>query len=357
MSDFENNHNNKKSVLFFILLNKIKNCFVWLVNRIKGLGLKEDLKKVFGHLRPRQVTAFVLVGALGVYLISGVYMVNPGEQAVERLWGKVIRAGITEGIHYSLPWPFQKVDKVNTSEIQRESIGIVHSEHTGMHNSPEKIQVLTGDENIVDVEMIIQYRISDPEAYLFNVDYRSFQLINEAVRYAATKIAGSMEVDNILTVAKEEIQKQVQVEAQNLLNAYKSGISIVTVNLNKLYPPDELADSFQDVSSAREDKLREISQAEGYRNGLIPPAKGEAEKNIRTAEAYKIDVINRANGEARRFLSMLTEYRTSNAGTGSDVTRNRLYFETMERVMQKVNKYIVKDPGGKVNLRFLGNGG
>jgi membrane protease subunit HflK len=321
---------------------------------MQSLNLRDDLQKAFGHLRPRRVLGSLLAGLLGLYAVSGVYLVNPGEQAVERLFGKVVRSGIGEGLHYRLPWPFQQVDKVNTSEIRRESVGISHEEHAGLHTAPEKIQVLTGDENIVDVEMIIQYRISDPVQYLFNVDYRPFQLINETVRFAATRIAGSLKVDDILTVAKEDIQKRVRIEAQELLDTYQSGLSIVTVNLNKLYPPDELAESFRDVGSAREDKLREISQAEGYRNGLIPPAQGEAEKSIREAEAYGIDVVNRAQGEAQRFVQMLDEYRASSPGASGDVTRQRLYIETMERIMPKVKKYVVSNSGGKVNLRLFG---
>jgi len=320
----------------------------------RNLNLREDLIKAFGHLSPRRVIASLFTALLGLYVVSGVYLVNPGEQAVERLFGKVVRSGIGEGLHYRMPWPFQKVDKVNTAEIRRESIGIDHKEHAGLHTAPEKIQVLTGDENIVDVEMIIQYRISDPVQYLFNVDYRPFQLINEAVRFAATRIAGSLKVDDILTVAKEDIQKRVRIEAQELLDKYQSGLTIVTVNLNKLYPPDELAESFQDVGSAREDKSREISQAEGYRNGLIPPAQGEAEKNLREAEGYSIDVTNRAQGEAQRFGQMLKEYRTASIDASGDVTRQRLYIETMEKVMPNVKKYIVSGTSGKVNLRLFG---
>ena len=321
---------------------------------VRTINLREDIQRAFGHLKPRRVLGSLLAGLLGLYVVSGVYLVNPGEQAVERLFGKVIESGIGEGLHYRLPWPFQKVDKVNTSEIRRESVGIAHEEHEGMHTAPEKIQVLTGDENIVDVEMIIQYRISDPVLYLFNVDYRPFQLINEAVRFAATRIAGSLKVDDILTVAKEDIQKRVRNEAQGLLDNYQSGLTIVTVNLNKLYPPDELAESFRDVGSAREDKSREISQAEGYRNGLIPPAQGEAEKNIREAEAYGIDITNRAQGESQRFTQMLGEYRAASAGASGDVTRQRLYIETMEKIMPKVKKYIVSASGGRVNLRLFG---
>lgn len=329
-----------------------------LLNRLREVGgrfkVKEDLQSAFGHLRPRRIVVMGLIVLLAMYLASGFYMVNPGEEAVERLFGRVVEEGITEGLHYRLPPPFQQVDKVNVSEIQREGIGMILPEHRGVHSSPDIIQILTGDENIVDVQMVIQYRITDPAKYLFKVDYRPYQIINEVVRYAVTKIGSYMQVDDILTTAKEEIQRMVRTEAQRQLDAYESGLTIVTVNLNKMYPPDEVADAFRDVASAREDRSRTINQAEGYRNGLIPPAKGEAVRRRREAEGYQAEVVNKAQGEAQRFLAMLDEYRKARSSGSADVTTSRLYLETMEKVLPRVKKYIYNaNSNGKVNLRFF----
>ncbi|MFQ5870457.1 MAG: FtsH protease activity modulator HflK [Candidatus Zixiibacteriota bacterium] len=322
---------------------------LWETVKIKG-----DIQRAFAHLRPRRIAVLVLVVLLGLYLASGSYVVNPGEEAVERLFGRVVKEGITEGLHYRLPWPFQQVDKVNVSEIQREGIGLLLPEHRGVHSSPNKIQILTGDENIVDVQMVIQYRITDPAKYLFKVDYRPYQIINEVVRYAVTRIGSSMLVDEILTIAKEEIQRMVQAEVQRLLDAFESGLSVITVNINRMYPPDEVADAFRDVASAREDRSRTINQAEGYRNSLIPPAKGEAERMIREAEGYKAEVINRAQGDTQRFLQMLAEYRRSGSSTSLDVTLERLYLETMEKILPRMKKYILNSNSeGKMNLRFF----
>ncbi|MFQ5771154.1 MAG: protease modulator HflK, partial [bacterium] len=128
-----------------------------------------------------------------------------------------------------------------------------------------------------------------------------------------------------------------------------------TVNINKMYPPDEVADAFRDVASAREDKARTINQAQGYRNSLIPPARGEAEQMIREAEAYAAEVVNNASGESQRFLEMLAEYRKTGGSASPDVTRERLYLETMEKILPRVKKYILNASGkGKVNLRFFG---
>jgi membrane protease subunit HflK len=334
------------------VFSKARTIFTSLPDTVK---IKEDIREAFGHLRPRRITALVALVLLTFYLTSGFYTVNPGEEAVERLFGRVVAEGITEGLHYRLPWPFQQVDKVNVSEIHREGIGLLLPEHRGVHSSPAKIQILTGDENIVDVQLVIQYRISDPTKYLFKVDYRPFQIINEVVRYAVTRIGSNMLVDEILTTAKEEIQRLVQSETQRLLDAYQSGLYVVTVNIKKMYPPDEVANAFRDVASAREDKSRTINNAQGYRNSLIPPAKGEAERMMRQAEGYKAEVINRAQGETQRFLQMLSEYQKTGGNDSPDVTRQRLYLETMEKILPKLKKYILDSNSGKtVNLRFIG---
>ncbi|NHZ84622.1 MAG: FtsH protease activity modulator HflK [Planctomycetia bacterium] len=327
-----------------------------LVQRLRETTkIKEDIGKAFGHLHLRRIVALVVLVLFVLYLSSGSYLVSPGEEAVERLFGRVVAEGISEGLHYRLPWPFQQVDKVNVSEIKREGIGLLLQEHRGVHSSPEKIQILTGDENIIEVQLVIQYRISDPAKYLFKVDYRPYQIINEVVRYAITRIGSSMLVDEMLTIAKEEIQRRVQSETQRLLDAYQSGLSVVTVNIKKMYPPDEVSDSFRDVASAREDKSRIINNAQGYRNSLLPPAKGEAVRKIRKAEGYHAEVINRAQGETDRFLQMLAEYRKTSKNASTDVTRERLYIETMEKIFPKVKKYILDtEDGGKVNLRFFG---
>ena len=314
----------------------------------------EDMRGAFGHLHFRRIGVGALLVVLGMYLASGLYMVNPGEEAVERLFGRVVKERIGEGPHYRLPWPVQQVDRVNVSEVRREGIGLILPEHRGVHSSPRKIQILTGDENIVDLQMVIQYRISDPAQYLFNVDYRPYQLINEVIRSTVTRISSDMRVDDILTIAKEEIQRIVRAEAQRLLDAYQSGLSIVTVNIKKMYPPDEVADAFRDVASAREDKARTINQAEGYRNSVLPRAKGEAQKLLREAEGYQAEVVNKASGEAQRFSQMVAEYQRSARATSVDVTLERLYLETMEKIMPRVKKYIVHSEGrGTANLRFI----
>ncbi len=333
---------------FFILINYLR--------RAETFKVKEDIRAAFGHLRVRRIAMLGAGVLLLMYLVSGFYMVNPGEEAVERLFGRVVKEGITEGLHYRLPWPFQQVDKVNVSQILREGVGLLLPEDKALHSSPEKIQILTGDENIVDLQMVIQYRVTDPAKYLFKVQYRDCLLINEVARYAVTRIGSNMLVDDILTIAKEEIQRMVQTETQRLLDAYESGLTVVTVNINKMYPPDEVAEGFRDVASAREDRLRTINEAESYRNSLIPPAKGEAERLMREAEGYQTSTVNQAQGDTERFLQMLAEYQKRDGNPSPDTTLTRLYLETMEKILPRVKKYIVNSSkGGKMNLRFFEN--
>lgn len=326
------------------------------LRRDETFKVEGDIHTAFKHLRMRRIAMMGAGVLLLMYLVSGFYMVNPGEEAVERLFGRVVKEGITEGFHYRLPWPFQQVDKVNVSQILREGVGLLLPEDKALHSSPEKIQILTGDENIVDLQMVIQYRVTDPAKYLFKVQYRDCLIINDVARSAVTRIGSSMLVDEILTIAKEEIQRMVQAEAQRLLDAYESGLTVVTVNINKMYPPDEVAEIFRDVASAREDRLRTVSEAESYRNSLLPPAKGEAERLIREAEGYQAGAVNQAQGDSERFLQMLAEYQKRDGNPSSDITRTRLYLETMERILPRAKKYIVNAAkNGKVNLRFFEN--
>lgn len=337
--------------------------FAWqILPLIRGLRRDEtfkaggDIRAAFGHLRMRRIAMMGAGVLLMMYLVSGFYMVNPGEEAVERLFGRVVKEGIAEGLHYRMPWPFQQVDKVNVSQILREGVGLLLPEDKALHSSPEKIQILTGDENIVDLQMVIQYRVTDPAKYLFKVQYRDCLIINDVARSAVTRIGSNMLVDEILTIAKEEIQRMVQAETQRLLDAYESGLTVVTVNINKMYPPDEVAEVFRDVASAREDRLRTVSEAESFRNSLLPPAKGEAERMIREAEGYQAGAVNQAQGDTERFLQMLAEYQKRDGNPSSDITRTRLYLETMEKILPRVKKYVVNSAkGGKMNLRFFEN--
>ncbi|KAB2890971.1 MAG: FtsH protease activity modulator HflK [Desulfobulbaceae bacterium] len=316
-------------------------------------SVKSDIRRAFANLSLRKTLFGSVLLSVLLYVLSGVYVVNPGEVAVVRLFGKEVNQGISEGMHYRLPWPFQEVDIVNVATVRREGIGILLPEHESIHSSPEVIQFLSGDDNIVDIQAVVQYRIKDASDYLYSVNYRDCQLINETIRTSITEIGGGMRVDDILTIGKERLQELIRDKAQGLLDKYRSGLELVGINLNKVYPPEEVAEAFRDVSNANQDREKTVNDAWGYQNTVVPQARGDAAKILQEAEAYKISVINKASGEAGRFSQMLVEYEQDLQKASSDVTLNRLYLESMEKIMPKVKKYIVDPDGGKFNLRLL----
>jgi membrane protease subunit HflK len=317
-------------------------------------AIRADIRDTFASFSFTKMVVGGGVFVLLVYFLSGIFVVNPGERAVVKLFGKPVAREIEEGIHYRLPWPFQTVDIVNVSSIRREGIGLVLPEHEGLHSSPRVIQFLTGDNNIVDIEAVVLYRIKDAAAYLYNINYPAYKMINEVLRSSITEIGGSTDIDDILTIGKERLQEMIRIKTQNILDRYGSGLQLVGINLNKVYPPQEVAQSFQDVSNARQDQEKMVNDSMGYRNTIIPQARGEAENISRQAEGYRAEAINTARGEAGRFEQMLAEYNKDRLKYTEDVTKTRLYLESMEKVMAKVKNIIVNpEENGELNLRIL----
>lgn len=319
-----------------------------------GYSPLDDVRAAFGDLQPRRIGQALIGLVLFAYLLSGIYTVQPGEQAVVRRFGQVVDDQVRAGLHYRLPWPIETETVVDVSQVRRESVGLTEPEpnHPLHLEGPGKLQVLSGDTNIVDYEVIVQYQVSDPAAYLFNVDYPSYQLVRDATRAAVTRISGSTGVDDILTTERQTLQNEIRREVQDILMDYNSGLAVVSINLQKAYPPDEVADAFRDVSSAREDKSKAINDAEAYRNSIVPEARGEANGIVARAESYAQAQVDRATGAAESFEAILNEYRINSRIYGEAVTRFRLYLETMEQVLPRVQVYVV-EPGERVNLRFL----
>jgi len=314
----------------------------------------KDIRKAFANWNLRKTAYWLVLLLVLGYAFSGIYVVNPGEEAVVKLFGKAIDQNTGEGLHYRLPWPIQTVDVVNVSTIRREEIGLLLPEHESLHPAPEVVQFLSGDNNIIDIQAVTQYRVKDARAYLYNVKARDYQLINQAVRSAITQIGGTMGVEDILTIGKERMQELIRSQAQKLLDRYGTGLQLVGINLNKVYPPEEVAEAFRDVSNAKQDREKKINDAWGYYNSVLPQARADAERLVREAEAYKIAVVNRARGEAGRFEQMLTEYEKDRKKFTADVTAIRLYLESMEKVLAKVKKIVVTPENvGDLNLRVI----
>jgi membrane protease subunit HflK len=373
----------KALLLSRALVRKVKEAYIKLFKPKAEVGLIDDIKGAFRHipLRKKGVSVLLAVLILSVYLLSGVYTVRPGEVAVSTIFGKEVRQAITEGLHYRLPWPFEAIEKINVSEIRRIDMGVTSSEesllfpkkrlaelvpnaggHSG-HGSPTTIsktaevpksktvvaknQFFTGDENILEIRMNIQYQIQDASNYLFNMNSPD-SLVPEAARAAVTEFFGLMPVEDLLTVAKSQIQKQIAQKTQSMLDDYGTGLYIVSVNLQEVNPPKEVAEAFRDVASAREQREETINKAQGYRNTVIPESRGNAHKLISDAEGYSQETINQARGDADKFSIMLAEYRRAKT-----VTEYRLYLETMEIIMAKAKKFVIDSKKQRVNLKFI----
>ena len=310
-------------------------------------------KVVFGDIEINIPEKLLSVGVIPIiavvlilWLLTGVYSTGPDEVGVVRTFGKVTR--VTQpGLHYHLPFPMEEVDTPKVTEVKRTEIGFRHIGKQQFRKIESESLMLTGDENIVDAEMIVQYKIKDAENYLFKFIGPELTM-REASESALRTVIGQHSIDEALTTGKFQIQEETKELIQQIIDKYETGILVVAVQLQSVSPPREVAASFKDVASAKEDKNRKINQAEGYRNDIIPKARGEAQAMLRESEGFKEARVKRAEGDVAKFRAMLVEYRKA-----KDVTRKRLYLEAMEEILPSVKKYIV--PSGKDGnlLNFL----
>jgi|SRR6478735_236322 len=312
--------------------------------------------------RPRDPQDFArdLIGDLGrrsqrlgpillvvlLVLLSGVgfYQVGPGEVAVIRTLGKETgRAG--PGLHFRVPF-VQRKDIVNTSQIRRLEVGF-----RGDQPMPDEAQMLTGDANIVEAQLIVQYRVADPSKYLFRLADPDDTMLATA-EVAVRAVIGRTGIDDAITTGRGEIQEETRKLLQELMDKYQSGLSVTEVKLQSVGPPAEVKESFHDVVRAREKKEQLINEAMGYSEDVIPRARGEAEKQLREAEAYQENRLSRAQGDAKRFNQVYAEYAKAR-----DVTRKRLYLETMERLLKRMPDKTIVDsrlPGSTLPVLQLG---
>jgi len=202
--------------------------------------------------------------------------------------------------------------------------------------------MLTGDQNIVDIDLVVQFDIKDAKDYLFNVRDQE-AVVRNAAETVIRGIIGSKKIDEALTTGKEEINTLVEIQIQLLLDKYQSGVRILSTQLQDVHPPAQVASAFNDVVSAREDKERLINEAEGYRFAIIPEARGKAARIVREAEAYREQTVKRSEGDASRFLAQYEEYRKA-----PGVTRKRIYLETMEEIYPRVQKFVMGSKGSGV---------
>jgi membrane protease subunit HflK len=304
---------------------------------------REELgRRVRSVLRGARLLPVAAVIALGLWLASGVYVVNPGEQGVVRQFGREI-AKTAPGLNYHLPSPIQSVDVVNIQAIHRIEVGF----RTDRGRVPDEALMLTGDENIVDTQLIVQYRVRDPSLYLFRMRDPEGSL-HQAAQVAIRSVVGNTTIEDVLTVGRAQAQEYATGYIQTLMNQYESGLVITEVKLQVVDPPDQVKDAFNEVVRAREDRERQQNEAMAYMEDIVPKARGEAEQIVRGADAFRQQRVLQAQGDVARFQAILEEYRK-----GRDVTRERLYLETIERVLANVGKVVVDSSVGDRTLPLL----
>jgi membrane protease subunit HflK len=295
---------------------------------------------------------FILIGlaVIGIWLLTGFYRVQPGEQGVTLLFGKWV--GTTgPGLNYFLPAPIGEVITPNVERTNQIEVGYRGSSmgNGSQRDVPEESLMLTGDQNIIDIDYVVQWRIRDAGSYLFNIRDPE-NTIKVASESAMREVIGQTDLQDALTVGRVQVEEKTRTLLQNILDSYQSGIFISEIKMQKVDPPREVIDAFNDVQRARQDRDRSRNEALAYRNDIIPRAKGQAERLILQARAYKDQVVKDAQGEAARFDSVYQSYLTA-----EDVTKRRLYLETMQDIIRKSTKVIIdeKGEGGKGVVPYL----
>ena len=278
-------------------------------------------------------------GAIVLWLLTSLYLVNTQQQAVVTRFGAVVEPRVLPGIHISLPWPIDRVTRLKVQQLQRLVVGGDAADTVVGRAQPLRSQFFTGDQNLISLRVVVQYSVGSPVDYLFRTSDVA-QVVGAAVETALAERIAAQTVDAILTSGKAAIQDDVRSAAQRLLDQYQAGVLLSTINIESVTPPPEAADAFRDVASARADSARIVSEAQGYANDVIPRARGEAQQSIEAAQGYRQRKIDEAQGDASRFTQVAGEY--AKAG---EVNGQRLYLETMETILPKIKKLIVDDKG------------
>jgi modulator of FtsH protease HflK len=272
----------------------------------------------------------IVVVALLVWMASGIYIIEPAQRGVILQFGEY-KEVTDPGPHWHLPYPIETVKKFNVDEI-------LSFRHQAL--------MLTQDENIVDIELTVQSRIQDVADYWFQ-DQNPDKTLRDAIETAVRETIGKSKLDFILTQGRGAIADRIKKTAQNLINNYHIGIEIIGINMQPAKPPEQVKGAFDDAIKAREDKEKKENQAQAYANEVVPVARGNAARKLADANAYKERVIAEAEGDASRFMSVLTEYEKA-----PEVTRQRLYLDTIEDVLRKTNKVMI-DTKDSNNLMYL----
>jgi membrane protease subunit HflK len=289
-------------------------------------------------------SAYVLIGLVLVigWLFTGLYRVQTNEQGVVLQFGKWVQT-TQPGLNWHLPWPIETALTPSVTTVQQIDIGFVapanERTRTARRDVEEESLMLTGDQNIIDIDFTVQWKIADAGQYLFNIREPE-ATVKIAAESAMREIIGRTDIQPALTEARGTVEAETRLLLQTTLNEYEAGIEITALELQDVQPPKAVIDAFNDVLRAQQDRDRARNEADKYRNDILPRARGEALKVVQGAEAYKEQIENEAEGEAERFLSVYTAYKQN-----PEVTRRRMYLETMQGVLSGADKVILDNQG------------
>jgi membrane protease subunit HflK len=298
-----------------------------------------------GHMGGPLATliAVILIGVIGFFGFT--VRVNTDEVGIVLRFGEYVRQ-LSPGLHFRLPYPIEQVELPKFTRFNRIEIGMRGSSERGttsaVRDVPEESLMLTGDENIVDIDFVVIWKINNAPDYLFNIQNPE-GTVKDVAESAMREIVGQSDIEPILTAARAETESKVQQLIQRILDGYGAGIRIVQVQLQKVDPPAQVIDAFRDVQAARADQERLRNEAQTYANRVVPEARGEAERILQNAQGYRDQVIAEAKGEADRFQKVLQQYQKAPA-----VTRKRIFIETMQDVLSNTDKIIIDEKNGGV---------
>ena len=312
--------------------------------------LEDSIKKAkekFGKFKiggPRNISILIIV-ALIIWLATGFYRVEPDEQGIELLFGKWNQVTTEPGLHYFFPTPFGKTMTPKVESIRKINVGYRSASELGFssnssdRNVLEESLMLTGDQNIVDVNFTVLYKIKDAGKFLFKLRNPE-TTVKDMSESVMREVVGQRDLEFLLTGGRQEVEQVVRSDLQDILDEYESGILVQSIQLQSVNPPALVIDAFDEVQRARQDKEKLVNEANSYMNKIVPNARGDAAKLVQEATAYKEQVIKQAEGVAQNFIDVYNSYKTTKY-----VTRQRIYLETLTEVLEGPNKIILDSTG------------
>ena len=312
--------------------------------------LEDSIKKAkekFGKFKiggPRNISILIIV-ALIIWLATGFYRVEPDEQGIELLFGKWNQVTTEPGLHYFFPTPIGKTMTPKVESIRKINVGyrsaseLGFSSNSSNRNVLEESLMLTGDQNIVDVNFTVLYKIKDAGKFLFKLRNPE-TTVKDMSESVMREVVGQRDLEFLLTGGRQEVEQVVRSDLQDILDEYESGILVQSIQLQSVNPPALVIDAFDEVQRARQDKEKLVNEANSYLNKIVPNARGDAAKLVQEATAYKEQVIKQAEGVAQNFIDVYNSYKDAKY-----VTRQRIYLETLTEVLEGPNKIILDSTG------------